>query len=91
MCNAWPAPTPAPKKEVTVSADQEVVEAPMPGNIFKVLVTEGQTVSSGDVLLILEAMKMENEIVASKSGKVTGVHVTVGQVVNAGDPLITIS
>ncbi|WP_404996576.1 acetyl-CoA carboxylase biotin carboxyl carrier protein subunit [Caldifermentibacillus hisashii] len=97
-----PAPTPIPStptepvKEATPSitsapAGNDAMKAPMPGSIQKLLVNVGDEVKENQPLMILEAMKMENEIVASKSGKVTGVHVTVGQNVNAGDPLITIS
>ncbi len=85
-----PAPVAAPKKEVAVSAGQEVVEAPMPGNIFKILVTEGQEVASGDVLLILEAMKMENEILAPKDGRVVSIPTVVGSSVSTGDKLVII-
>lgn len=79
-----------PKKEVVLAAGQEVVEAPMPGNIFKILVEEGQEVKAGDVLLILEAMKMENEILAPRDGKVASVATTVGASVNTGDKLVVI-
>lgn len=88
---AAPAPqTPAPNNEVSLSAGQEVIEAPMPGNIFKLLVSEGQEVKAGDVLLILEAMKMENEILAPRDGKVVSVVATVGASVNSGDKLVVI-
>ncbi len=84
------AQTPTLKKEVAVSAGQEVVEAPMPGNIFKVLVSEGQDVKSGDVLLILEAMKMENEILAPRDGKVVSLVTAAGASVSTGDKLVVI-
>ena len=88
------APTPAPiseqKKEVKVSAGQEVIEAPMPGNILRIEVSEGQEIKAGDILLILEAMKMENEILAPSDGKVISVLATVGASVNSGDKLIVI-
>ncbi len=80
----------APKKEVAISAGQELVEAPMPGNIFKILVSEGQDVKSGDVLLILEAMKMENEILAPRDGKVVSISTVVGASVNTGEQLVVI-
>ena len=67
------------------------VPAPMAGNILSVNVKTGDTVNAGDTLVILEAMKMENEIVAGKAGTVTGIHVTQGQIVNPGEPLITIN
>jgi len=64
--------------------------APMPGIIFEVKVKVGDVVNIGDVLLILEAMKMENELAADKAGTVKEVKVTKGQAVNGGDPLIVI-
>ena len=85
-----PAAKTEPKKEVVVSAGQEVIEAPMPGNIWKVLVKEGDTVSEGDTLLILEAMKMENEIMAPSDGTVDTVPVVKGASVNSGDVLVTL-
>lgn len=81
---------PEVKKEITVSAGQEVIEAPMPGNIWKILVSEGDIVKSGDVLLILEAMKMENEIVAPRDGKVISIATSEGSTVNTGDKLVII-
>lgn len=86
---ASPTPTPATSPSATAGAD--ALTAPMPGTILKLLVNIGDTVTENQPLMILEAMKMENEIVASKSGSITGIHVTQGQVVNPGDALITIS
>lgn len=68
-----------------------VVKSPMPGNILKIQVTQGQTVKEGDLLIVLEAMKMENEIVATKSGSVAQIAVTKGQVVETGSPLVVIA
>ena len=62
----------------------------MPGNILKVAVTAGQAVKEGDMLCILEAMKMENEILAPKSGTVTSVAVSKGSTVDTGAVLVTI-
>ena len=62
----------------------------MPGNILKVNVVSGQTVKAGDVLVILEAMKMENEIMAPKNGTVTQVLVSKGSTVDTGAPLVVI-
>jgi len=78
-----PAPAAAPTGATTV-------EAPMPGNIWKVEVKEGQAVKSGDVLVILEAMKMENEIVAPADGVVASIHVAEGAAVNGGDILVSL-
>jgi biotin carboxyl carrier protein len=62
----------------------------MPGTILDIKVSPGQQVSAGDVLLILEAMKMENEIPAPKSGVIDTIQVAKGASVNAGDMLLTI-
>ncbi|MGG5315292.1 acetyl-CoA carboxylase biotin carboxyl carrier protein subunit [Enterococcus sp. AZ072] len=71
-------------------AGADALTAPMPGAILKVLVNVGDAVKQNQPLMILEAMKMENEIVASSDGTVTGIHVQPGDVVNPGDPLITV-
>ncbi len=84
------APAPAPAAPAAVAAG-EVVKSPMPGNILKIQVSQGQQVKEGDVLIILEAMKMENEIVATKSGSVAQIVVTKGQVVETGAPLVVIA
>lgn len=76
------APAAAPQ-----SAGANSVTAPMPGTINAVKVTSGQQVKKGDVLFILEAMKMENEIYADKDGKVGQVFVQKGASVNTGAPL----
>src|SRR5690606_11056713 len=65
--------------------------APLAGNIFKVLVQPGQSVQEGDLVIILEAMKMETEIRAFKAGTVSGVNVKVGDAVSVGDSLLTIA
>lgn len=85
-----PAPQAEEKKEVVVSEGSEVVSAPMPGTILSVNVNEGDEVKSGDILLILEAMKMENEILAPRDGKVTSIGATKGASVNTGDKLVVI-
>ncbi len=77
-------------KAVSVSASAVSIKAPMPGTILAVNVTEGAEVKEGDVLCILEAMKMENEIMAPKSGKVTAIAVSKGSAVNNGDLLLAI-
>ena len=67
------------------------IEAPMSGKILGVKASAGQTVKRGDVIVVLEAMKMENEVVATKSGTVAQVAVTKGQVVETGTPLVVIA
>lgn len=69
----------------------EVVKSPMPGNILKINVSQGQKVNEGDVLIVLEAMKMENEIVATKSGAVAQIVTAKGAVVETGAPLVVIA
>ncbi|EHW8713819.1 biotin/lipoyl-binding protein, partial [Salmonella enterica subsp. enterica serovar Newport] len=67
------------------------VTAPLAGNIWKVIATEGQSVAEGDVLLILEAMKMETEIRAAQAGTVRGIAVKSGDAVSVGDTLMTLA
>lgn len=89
-----PAPVPAAaalKPEAEPKTGAEAVKAPMPGTILKVNVTAGQRVKSGDVLMILEAMKMENEIMAPKDGTVASVDVQAGSSVENGTLLCSIS
>ena len=94
---AAPAPAAAPVAAAPTApagaalAAGEVVKSPMPGNILKINVTQGQKVSEGDVLLVLEAMKMENEIVATKSGTVAQIVTAKGAVVETGAPLVVIA
>jgi len=83
---AAPAPAPA----AAPVAGGQSVDAPMPGNIISVNVKPGQAVKKGDVLLILEAMKMENEIMAPVDGTVGAVNVAAGQTVQSGQQLLTI-
>ncbi|MDY4594821.1 MAG: sodium-extruding oxaloacetate decarboxylase subunit alpha [[Pasteurella] aerogenes] len=83
-------PTPSVPATKPTSTEGTPVSAPMAGNIWKVVVTEGQRVAEGDVLLILEAMKMETEIRASKAGVVQGIRVKTGDSVAVGATLMTL-
>ena len=84
------AAAPAAPAGATLAAG-EVIKSPMPGNILKINVSNGQKVNEGDVLLILEAMKMENEVVATKGGTVAQIVVAKGAVVETGAPLVVIA
>ena len=87
---AAPAPVAAPAAAPAVTGEGFCVESPMPGTILKVNVTPGQAVKEGDVLVVLEAMKMENEIMAPKDGTVNQVVVTKGSSVETGAALVFI-
>lgn len=78
------------KKVVNVPEGAETVEAPMPGTILNIDVKEGDQVKAGQILLILEAMKMENEILAPRDGKVAAILTNKGASVNTGDKLVSI-
>lgn len=92
---AAPAPAPAPKAtapatapKVAAGAGEHSIDAPMPGKIVKLVANEGQAVKAGDVLLILEAMKMQNEITADADGTVKKFNVAAGQSVKAHESLV---
>ena len=84
------APAAAPAAAPAVTGAGEAVAAPMPGTILKITVSQGQAVKAGDVLCVLEAMKMENDITAPKDGTVTQVVTSKGANVSSGDPLVVI-
>ena len=88
---AAPAPKAAPAPAAPASAGAVEVKAPMPGNILDVKVAAGASVKAGDVLVILEAMKMENEIVAPQDGTVASINVHKGDTVNSGDTLVSMN
>lgn len=85
-----PAAAPAAAAPVSVAAG-EPVKSPMPGNILRIEVSQGQHVNEGDVIMVLEAMKMENEIVATKSGTIAQIAVSKGAVVETGAVLAVIA
>ena len=86
------APKAAPKAVAPAGAQGSVkIQAPMPGKILAVKANAGQAVKKGEVVLVLEAMKMENEIVAPQDGTIAGVNVAVGGQVEAGDVLATMN
>lgn len=88
---AAPAAAPAAPAAPVITGAGESVKAPMPGNILKVNVSAGDTVKTGTVLCVLEAMKMENEILAPKDGTVTQVLVSKGSKVDADSPLVVLA
>jgi Pyruvate carboxylase len=85
------APAAAPAAPQAPTAGAKTVNAPLPGNIVKVTATVGQAVKPGDVLVVMEAMKMENNIVAESEGSVSRILVQVGQTVQSGDALVEIA
>lgn len=85
------APAAAPAPAPVALSDGEPVNAPMPGNILRIDVKEGDKVKAGQTLLILEAMKMENEIAAPKDGTVVQIATSKGAVVETGTPLIVLA
>lgn len=87
-----PAAAPAPAAPAAGGAAGSIsVSAPMPGKILAVKANVGQAVKKGDVVLILEAMKMENEVVAPEDGTIASINVAVGSAVEAGDTLATLN
>ena len=86
-----PAPAPAAAPAAPAAAGSLSVDAPMPGNILDIKVSNGASVKAGDVLLILEAMKMENEIVAPQDGTVASVNVNKGDTIEAGQTLVSLN
>ena len=85
------APTPAPAHEVPVQGEGVTIEAPMPGNILAIKVKVGDQVAFEQPVAVLEAMKMENELVAPKAGTVTAVYVNEGTAIDVGKPILTIN
>lgn len=87
---AAPAPKAAPAAAAPAAAGDNTVSAPMPGKIVKLVASVGQAVNAGDVLLILEAMKMQNEITAPTAGTVKSFAVNAGDSVKPGQAMVVI-
>ena len=85
-----PAPAAAPKAAAPVAAGATTVKAPMPGKILSVAVSAGQAVKKGDLLLVLEAMKMQNEIYAPQDATVSEVRVSANQTVATGEDMVVL-
>lgn len=88
---AQPVAASAPAPKPAGAAGSVKIESPMPGNVLKVNVKVGDSVEEGQAVAVLEAMKMENDIVAPSAGTVASVNVSVGDSVNTGDVLITLN
>ena len=87
---AAPAPAPAAAPVQAAAAGETSIDAPMPGKILEVKVSVGQAVKAGDTLVILEAMKMQNEIPATADGTVKAINCSAGQSVKVRDSLVVI-
>ena len=85
------APAPAAAPAASGSAGSVTVASPMPGKILSVKASVGAAVKQGDVILVLEAMKMENEVVAPQDGTIASINVSAGDAVEAGDTLATLN
>ena len=84
------APVPAPQASAALGAGT-VVNAPLPGTVLQIKASQGQSVKAGETIIIIEAMKMENEVVAPKDGTITSIVAQKGASVAANDPLFTIA
>lgn len=87
---AAPVASVAPVTPPSGGMGSEIIKAPMPGTILNIAVSAGTAVKKGQVLCVLEAMKMENEIVSPRDGVVAGIHTGKGNSVQAGEPLVSL-
>ncbi len=87
---AAPAPVAAPAPAATAASGSASIKAPMPGTIVSVKVNVGDMVKKGDLVAVLEAMKMENEIFSDAEGKVVAVNAPQGATVNTGDAIVSL-
>lgn len=90
---AAPSVAPAPVAASAPAAaptSGDAITSPLPGSVLKVCVSQGQQVKRGDVLFVIESMKMENDVLAPRDGTVTSVSAAQGSAVNTGAPLCTI-
>lgn len=81
----------APAAAPTAAAGPAAVTAPIPGTVLRLVKAVGDTVAAGDVVMIVESMKMENEVVAPAAGKISGISVAVGSSINTGDVLFNLA
>ena len=86
-----PAPEPAPAPAAPAVAGSFAQTAPMPGTILDIHVKVGDTVTANQPVMVLEAMKMENEVVAEQAGTIASINVEKGTMVNPGDTLFTLA
>lgn len=87
---AAPVPAEKPAPKAAVPAGSETITSPMPGTIVRVSAAPGQSVKKGDTLVVLEAMKMENEIMAPHDATVAAIMVNKGDSVESGTPLVSL-
>lgn len=87
---AAPVAAPAPAAAPAAPAGAEAVTAPMAGTVLKINVAVGQKVKAGEAVIVLESMKMENEVPASKAGEIASVNVNQGDMVESGQTIVTI-
>ena len=90
VAQATPVTAPKPAQTAAAPAGATTVSAPMPGTIVTIKVNVGDTVKKGDTVVVMEAMKMENEITATADGKIVAISATKGASVNTGDALVSI-